>query len=97
MEVCRPTIPPAIQMPYSMPFDRSLALAPVHAPHVIRSIPFEGVRSFCVARGLHEGDHIQRRSSWSSGPLVIETAAGARVELPIEYAALIECEPAPIR
>ena len=80
-------------MPSSLAFDRSLALAPQRAPHVIRRIPYEGVRAFCAARGLREGDHVQRRSSWTSGPLVIETAAGNRVELPIEYAALIECEP----
>jgi hypothetical protein len=87
------TFSPATPMPYAMAFDRSLALAPQRAPYVIRRIPFEGVRAFCAARGLREGDQVQRQSSWTSGPLVIETAAGARVELPIEYAALIECEP----
>ena len=80
-------------MPFALAFDRSLALAPQRAPHVIRRIPYEGVRAFCAARGLREGDHVRRQSAWTAGPLVIETATGNRVELPIEYAALIECEP----
>lgn len=81
-------------MPSPMSLDRSLALATEHTPLVIRRIPFESLRAFCAARGLREGDQVQRRSPTAAAPVVVETPSGARVLVPLEYATLIECEPA---
>ena len=79
-------------MPFPMSFERSLALAPMETAVAIRRIPFEALRAFCDARGLHEGDAVRCRSSALRGPVVVETAEGRRVVVPLEYATLIECE-----
>ena len=70
-----------------------LASAPAQGPLAIRFIPFDTLRASGASRGVHVGDRVHRRSTTAAGPVVLETLGGGHVALPLEYAALIECEP----